>query len=68
MKKLWTFAPVAVGVAALEVSMDDWLRLGVEVALGITAVLIGDHSPPDGTANRGPHLRADKTLVSTPLF
>ena len=45
MKKLWTFAPVAVGVAALEVSMDDWLRLGVEVALGITAVLIGSLTP-----------------------
>jgi hypothetical protein len=45
MYKLLTFAPIAGGVAALELSMDGWLRLGVEVALGLTAVLIGSLAP-----------------------
>lgn len=45
VNKLLSFAPIAGGVAALELSMDDWLRLGLEVALGLLAVFLGSQIP-----------------------
>lgn len=40
MFKLLPIATIAGGAAILKVPMDDWLRLGVEVMLGLTAVLL----------------------------
>lgn len=45
MYRLLVCAPIAGGVAALEVSMDGWVRLGIEIALGVLAVLLGSLRP-----------------------
>lgn len=38
--KLSSVATVLGGIAAWRLTMDDWLRLGVEAGLGLTAVLL----------------------------
>lgn len=45
MFRFLPMAPIAGGVAALELPMDDWIRLGLEVALGVTAVVLGSLRP-----------------------
>lgn len=40
-----SLAPIAGGVAALEVSMDNWIRLAFELALGVLAVILASVKP-----------------------
>lgn len=40
MYKLAPIAPIVGGIAALRLSMDDWLRLGVELVLGVLAIFL----------------------------
>jgi len=37
-------APFAGGLAILEISLDDWVRLGLELLLGVVAVVLGSLS------------------------
>lgn len=41
MNKLIPLILVAGGIATLGLSINDWLKLGVEVALGLLAVIMG---------------------------
>ncbi len=47
MFRLLSIAPIAGGIAALKLPMDDWIRLGVEVALGLIAVILVSLRPQD---------------------
>jgi hypothetical protein len=38
--KIGSVATVLGGIAAWRLTMDDWLRLGLETGLGLTAVLL----------------------------
>ncbi len=46
MYKLLATAFIAAGVAIFELTGSSWLRLGLELALGVSAVILGSMNPP----------------------